>query len=425
MTEHISTVVIGAGQAGLSTSYCLSQSEEDHIVLEQNSVLASTWHKRWDSFTLVTPNWLLQLPDFAYEGDDPEGFLKRDEVIEYIEDFAATFDPPVRLGVGVESVELASNGNGYQVTTDSSTLETSNVVVAVGTFQEPRMPAFSSHISGDIKQLHSNDYRNPESLPEGAVLVVGSAQSGCQIAEELYESGRQVYLAVGKARRVPRRYRGKDFTYWFSELGIADRTVEELPSPAARFEPNPAVSGKDGGHTLNLHQFARDGVTLLGHMEDAQGSIVRFAPDLKDSLAYTDEAAAEFKRGVDKFIDKADIEAPPVPADAGPKDGYEAPIVRELDLQAEGISTIIWATGYTFDFSWVDLPIWDEYGYPRQERGVTERPGLYFVGLHWMHTIESGLLAGVGEDAAYVVNHLVRRQAETTPLNSGEQAGVE
>lgn len=329
-------------------------------------------------------------------------------MIDYLEGFAAAFDPPVRFGVRVMSVER-NLGDGYLVHTDSGTLQLENVVVAAGTYQQPRIPPFSAGVAEDIIQLHSSDYRNPESLPDSAVPVVGTGQSGCQIAEELYQSGRRVYLCVGSAGRVPRRYRGKDAVQWMSEIGFLDRTVDMLPSPAARFAPSVHASSKDGGRTLNLHQFARDGVRLLGHMEGADGRRVYLAPDLREGLASADKAAAEFKQAVDEYIVKTRQDAPEPPAGPGPQDGYDVDIVRELDLEEEGIRTIIWATGYTFDFGWVKLPVLDEYGYPVQERGVTEYPGLYFVGLHWLHTITSGLLAGVGEDAAHVVDHIARR----------------
>lgn len=410
MTERTNTVVIGGGQAGIVTSYHLSQRDVEHVVLEQAAVLFPKWRSRWDSFTLVTPNFQLQMPEFEYDGDDPDGFLTRDEVIAYLEEFAASFDPSVRFGVRATSVER--NGkNTYRVETNNGTWEAENVVVAAGTFQKARIPAFSDAVSEDVVQLHSRDYRNPESLPEGAVLVVGAGQSGSQIAEELNESGRKVYLSASNVERLPRRYRGQDSMRWLNKTGFVDRTVDELESPAERFSPNPRISGKDGGRTLNLHQFARDGVRLLGRVEGADGTKVYLAPDLHASLRTADEFAAEFKQNIDKFIAKTGRDAPEPPAGPAPQDGYDVDIVRELDLEAEGISTIIWATGYTFNFSWVKLPLLDEYGYPVQERGVTQHAGLYFVGLHWLHTIKSGLLFGVSDDAEHVANHIASRHS--------------
>jgi putative flavoprotein involved in K+ transport len=259
-----------------------------------------------------------------------------------------------------------------------------------------------------VFQIHSSAYRNPDQLPPGAVLVVGSGQSGCQIAEELLAHGRAVYLCTCGADRLPRRYRGDDSMHWLARMGFLERTVDQLPSPAARFAPNPHVSGKDGGHTINLHRFYRDGMKLLGYLRDGQGTRLDIAPDLKENLAAADKAAQEFKQGVDKFIQEQGLN---IPEEKGsePRDGYEAPVTTELDLDAAGIGTIVWGTGYSFDFSWVQFPIWDDFGYPVQQRGVTDQPGLYFVGLHWLHTIKSGLLIGVGDDAAHVVEHIEAR----------------
>lgn len=268
--------------------------------------------------------------------------------------------------------------------------------------------SFSSSISTDVLQLHSSQYRNPDQLPSGAVLVVGSGQSGCQIAEELLDAGREVYLATGRAGRVPRRYRGQDAVRWMRQTGFLDQTVDQLESSADRFRPNPHVSGKGGGRTLNLLTFHRRGIHLLGHAQDAQAWVIGFAPDLRENLAAADKFARQFKDMVDGFIDRQGLQIP----DAGkpePKSGYEAGIVTEINMAEEGINAIIWATGYRFDFSWVRFPIFDEFGYPIQERGVTPQPGLYFLGLHWLHTIESGLLSGVGADAAHVAAHFESR----------------
>jgi putative flavoprotein involved in K+ transport len=358
----------------------------------------------------VTPNWHLRLPGFAYEGDEPDGYLRRADVVRMIDDYVQSFNPPLRLGVEVKSVEknAGDNNSGFVVRTDSGALKASNVIVATGTFQRPSIPEFSQRIKPHITQVHSSRYKNPESMPPGAVLVVGSGQSGCQIAEELYKHGRKVYLSTGKAGRAPRRYRGKDFMTWFAETGAADKTVDELDSPAERFAANPQVSGRDGGHTLNLHRFAADGVTLLGRLQNADGSQVVIADDLQENLASSDEFAATFKKNIDKFIEKKGLKAP---KDEEPESsaGYEAEAATDLDLRKAGIKSIVWATGYNFDFGLVRFPIFDQFGYPRQDRGITEQSGLYFLGLHWLHTIKSGLFVGVGDDAAHVTEHIAAR----------------
>jgi putative flavoprotein involved in K+ transport len=407
MTESTDTVVIGAGQAGLAASYYLTQDGRDHVVMDRSRVGESWRTGRWDSFTLVTPNWTVRLPGFPYDGDEPDGFMARDEVVEYLENYARSFNPPLRLGVEATSVERLPGGGGYVVETSSGPIEASNVIVATGMFQNPKIPSFASAVPDRVLQVHSSAYRNPEVLPPGTVLVVGSGQSGAQMAEELYQAGRQVYLSVGSAGRAPRRYRGRDITRWLDKIGFY-RTVDMLPSPRAKFGGSPHVSGKAGGRTLNLHQFARDGVVLLGHLTGIEGVKVSLAPDLKESLAKADRFAADLKKAVDAYILKAGLDIPEEPPGDGElRDGYQAEVLTELDLDSAAISTIIWATGYRFDFGWVRLPVVDGDGYPIQERGVTEYPGLYFLGLPWLYTVKSGLLSGVGADAAHVVEHLL------------------
>jgi len=414
MTEQVDTIIIGAGQGGLSTSYYLKQQGREHIILEQAHQVAAAWRKRWDSFTLITPNWTIRLPGAEYQGDNPDGFMPRDEVIAYFEQYVEQFNLPIRYGVRVTSVEPVEAG--YIVRTDKAEYETANVVMATGLYQQPRIPPFSSNLSADIRQLHSSEYRDPEALPAGAVLVVGSAQSGCQIAEELYQRGGKVYLSVSGAGRLPRRYRGKDITQWFEEIGFADRTVDQLPSSFSKFAGSAHGTGKDGGHTINLHQFARDGVVLLGHIQSIQENRIILAPDLKENLVKADKFEAEIIKGIDTYIEKSGLD---VPIETLPefRDGYEAEMITELDLEAAGITSIIWATGYKFDFSLVKVPAFDKDGYPEQKRGVTEFLGLYFIGLPFLHTMKSGVLAGVGDDAAYVASAIATSEKKLSTLN--------
>jgi putative flavoprotein involved in K+ transport len=408
MTTHTNTVIVGGGQAGLSVSFCLTQQGRDHVVLEQAARVAPVWRdQRWDSFTLVLPNWTIRLPGGEYRGDDPDGFMSRDQFATYLEQYAERFDPPIRYGMRVMAVE-AKDG-GYLVETDTELFRASNVVIATGSFQQPKIPSFSAILHPDIKQLSSSMYRNPQALPPGAVLVVGSGQSGCQIAEELYQSGRQVYLCVGSAGRFPRRYRGKDTAWWAEAAGFFDRTVDKLPSSKAKFAAAPVVTGKDGGHTINLHRFARDGVVLLGHIQGAQDGHIGLAPDLKETLAKVDKFEADLVKMADDFIAKAGLDAP---EETLPqlRDGYDAEVITDLDLKAAGITSVIWAMGYQFDYGLVKLPIFDEDGYPRQVRGRTDYPGLYFVGLVWMYKFKSGNLLGVGEDATFVAADIADRE---------------
>lgn len=409
MKGQFDTVVIGAGQAGLAVSYYLTQQGREHIIFERARIGEAWRSGKWDSFTLVTPNYMLQLPGFAYEGDNPEAFLEKQEVIQYLEDYAARFDPPVRTGVEVTAVKRSDRQGGFLVETNTGQVAASNVVVATGTFQEPNVPDFSSKLPSHITQLHSSEYRNPEKLPPGAILVAGSGQSGCQIADELNEYGCTVYLCTGRADRLPRKYRGEDSFWWAEKLGLFEHTVEGLPSRDARFKANPQVSGKDGGKNLSLHRLAAEGVKLMGRMKDADGTKIYLGKDLEANLAQADNFAAEFKKGVDQYIEKAGMD---LPEEDKPelKAGYKTNVVEQLNLDEKGITSVIWATGYDFDFSWIDFPVYDEVGYPVQERGVTEQPGLYFVGLHFLHNRKSGLLLGVGDDAAHVTKHIASRK---------------
>jgi putative flavoprotein involved in K+ transport len=406
MTEQIDTIIIGGGQGGLSTSYHLTQQGREHVILEQADQAAEVWRNRWDSFTLNTPNWMTRLPGAEYNGDDPDGFIARDGVVAYFEEYIERFELPVRYGIRVTSVKPIETG--YLVRANEAEFEAANVVIATGLFQQPKVPPFSTNLPSQIRQLHTSEYQNPEALPPGAVLVVGSAQSGCQIAEELYQCGRKVYLSVSSAGRLPRRYRGEDITRRLFEIGFVDRPVDKLPSPKAKFAGSAHSTGKDGGHTINLHQFARDGVVLLGHIHSVQGDRIILAPDLKENLAKADKLEADIVKQVDEYIEINELD---VPIETLPdlRDGYEAREILELELEAAGITSVIWATGYKFDFGIVKLPAFDADGYPLQQRGVTEFPGLYFIGLPFLHTFKSGILAGVGDDAAHVAEHISSR----------------
>ncbi|MCW5852853.1 MAG: NAD(P)-binding domain-containing protein [Anaerolineae bacterium] len=409
MREVVNTVIIGGGQAGLALSYCLTQRGHEHVVLEQATQAGYAWrHQRWESFTLVTPNKTLRLPGAEYAGLSPEGFLPRDEIVTYFEEYVDRCHLPVQYGTRVTSVEPGAPNDHFLVKTNRRTFAARQVVVATGSFQRPKRPSFATHLTPDVHQLHSSEYRRADALPPGAVLVVGSAQSGSQIAEELYQSGRPVYLCVGSAGRAPRRYRGKDIFEWLDLSGFLSMTVDQLPSRQARFAGNPHVSGKAGGHVLNLHQFARDGVRLLGHIQGAEGDRVSIAPDLKENLAKGDKFETDIVRLVDNYIARMGLEAPP---ETLPQltDGYTLADVTDLNVKAAGITSLIWATGYSWDFSWVKAAVLDEIGYPITQRGVTSVAGLYFLGLHWLYSRESALLCGVGKDADYLAETITNR----------------
>jgi putative flavoprotein involved in K+ transport len=403
MLKVIDTIIIGGGQSGLSTSYYLQEQQVEHIILEKAAFPASAWRQRWDSFTLVTPNWMIDLPGGKYQGDDPNGFMSRDELVAYFEEYVNRYQLPVECGVTVHSVEPAQSG--FLVNTSQGQYQAANVVVAVGFYQQPKVPPFSANCPGEICQIHSADYRNPQSLPEGGVLVIGSAQSGSQLAEELLESGRDVYLSVSETGRFPRRYRGVDAAVWMEKMGYFKRTVDQLPSNQARFAASAHGTGKNGGHTINMHQFARDGIRLLGRIASIRDHQVLVEPGLHDSLRQADQFELEFVQEIDAFIKKTGIDAP---EEALPhlEDGFQQDEIRHLDLKTAEIRNIIWATGYSCDFSWVQFPVFDTDGLPIHERGVTQIPGLFFNGMPFLHSGKSGLLYGCAEDAAYIANRI-------------------
>jgi len=400
--EKIETVIVGGGQAGLSTSFHLKHLGHEHVVLEQAEQAGNAWRNdRWDSFTLVTPNWSFQLPGAHYDGEDPDGYMPKDEIVKYFERYVETFNLPVQYGTTVTEVAPLDE-KGYRVMTDRGTFLANQVIMATGSFQKPKIPEFSRSIPHHIKQLHSGQYRNPAQLPDGAVLVIGGAQSGLQIAEELYQAGRRVFVCTCSAPRLPRRYRGRDIVSWLVDTGFWDQTQDKLPSPKARLAGNPQVTGKNGGHTLNLHQFARDGVTLLGHVAAVEDGHAYFKPDLVENLARSDKAEKDVIGMIDRFIQ---VNGMDVPRDELPnlQDGYAADIITSLDLEAENITTIIWAMGYASDDSLVKLPLTDDDGFPLQERGITRYPGLFFVGTNWLYKRKSVTLLGMNEDVEYLV----------------------
>jgi putative flavoprotein involved in K+ transport len=349
----------------------------------------------------------MRMPGAPYAGDEPYGFLSRAQIVNYFDEYVKRWGLPVRSGVEVLNVEKTLEG--YLVRTSEGDCQADNVVIATGVYQSPKIPQFSSSIPRNILQTHSMDYKNPAALPEGAVLVVGTGQSGAQIARELYESGRKVYLSMGSTGRVPRRYRGRDINDWFTRIGLFDTKVWELKSPREKFAAHPQNSGRNGGETLNLHKFARDGVVLLGHASDVRRGKLLLVPDLHELLTKVDEFERAALEKVDDYIRRNGLHAPPERV-RQLRDGYRQRVITELDLSSSGIHTVIWATGYRFDYSLVKLPVIDEDGYPIQQRGVTPYEGLYFLGMPWLYNRRSGILFGVGDDAAYIANHIATRQ---------------
>ena len=407
--SRLEVIIIGAGQAGLSASYYLTRRGIEHAVLDRGRLGGSWSERRWDSFSLVTPNWTIRLPGAEYQGPQPDGFMLRDDFVKYLERWAMSFRSPVRTGHEVTGLGRGRNGQ-LRVDTKAGPLEAPVVVVATGTMQKPRRPGFSERLSPRVRQLDAENYRNPTDLAPGAVLVVGSGQTGGQIADELRRAGRQVLLCVGGAGRVPRRYRGRDCVAWLVDLGFFDRTPDMLDSPALRFGPEVHVSGRDGGCTISLHSFRRDGMRLLGKLAAVDGEVLQFADDLRRNMDNADRISRTIREGVDALVERNGIDAPMPTAEEiegePPHGQWSIREVPSIDLRNENVNTVMWATGFSFDFSWIDFPVCDDMGYPVTDRGATGVPGLYFMGLNWMVKRKSGLLYGVGEDARHVADHI-------------------
>jgi len=404
MKESIQTVVIGAGQAGLAVSQCLRARGREHVVLERGRI-AETWRsQRWDSFYLNSPNWATQLPGYPYRGPEPDAFASLREIIEQLEGYARSFGAPVREGVLVSRVRR--NGDRFVVQTDRGEIEARHVVVAAGSYQKPNFTSLWSSLPPDVQHLHTSEYRRPAQLTPGAVLIIGSGQSGCQIAEELLAADREVYLAVGRCPWLPRRYRGREVMAWLQDLGIVDQTVDTLPSPEARLLCNFPVSGNDGGHDCNPPWLARRGAILTGRVEAIDGWKLRLGSGLEQVLAAGDAFVAEFKKKVEALVASSRLD---VPAPEPEEEKTQASAIQTLDLREAGIRTVIGANGFRPDHSWIEGVQTDAQGWPVQHRGVSTVPGLYFVGLHWLHKRKSALLLGVGEDAEYVAGQISER----------------
>ncbi|MFJ6082240.1 MSMEG_0569 family flavin-dependent oxidoreductase [Streptomyces sp. NPDC092369] len=401
---HFPVAVIGGGQAGLSVSHCLRERGIEHVVVEANRVGHEWRSRRWDSFCLVTPNWQCRLPGYPYRGDDPDGFMVREEIVRYLEGYVAHFRPPLVEGVSVTRVRRPAGGT-YELATTAGDFTAEQVVVATGPYHRPRIPRAAERLPAGIEQVHSSAYRSPAQLPDGAVLVVGTGQSGCQIAEDLHLAGRQVHLAVGSAPRVARFYRGRDCVAWLDEMGHYARSIDEFDDAGAvRMRVNHYVTGRDGGRDIDLRAFAKDGMRLYGRLTSIDGPALEFADDLKVNLDHADAVAEGIKDAIDAHIAARGIDAPTEPryTPVWEPDGQAG----ELSLAEAGVTSVVWATGFARDHRWIEIPAFDGRGYPMHWRGVTSVPGLYFVGLPWQHSWGSGRFEAVGRDAEFIAGHI-------------------
>ncbi len=405
-STHHSVVIVGGGQAGLSLSYYLKRRGIEHVVIEKHDPVHAWRDQRWDSFCLVTPNWQCKLPGWEYSGADPHGFMKKDEIIDYLDGFVKHVDAPLLAHCTVSRVTPTSGG--FAISASLGEFTADQVVVASGGYHVPVVPRLAERLPRDIVQLHSEQYRNPQALPDGVVLVVGNGQSGSQIAEDLHLAGRRVVLATGDAPRCARFYRGKDVVDWLAEMNYYEMPVEAHPlREGVRDNTNHYVTGRDGGRDIDLRRFAAEGMELYGMLTDLDGDVLRFAPDLAANLAHADKIYNGINASIDKYIAQRCIDAPP-PALYTPV--WEVQQERErLSLREAGITSVIWCIGFQPDFSWLEAPVFNGRGHPVHVRGITAQPGLYFLGLPWLHTWGSGRFSGVARDAVHIAEAIGER----------------
>jgi putative flavoprotein involved in K+ transport len=402
-TENRPVVVIGAGPAGLAVSYELSGAGIDHVVLERGRV-GQSWRGRWDTFCLVTPNWYVQLPGGKYDGDDPNGFMHRDEVVAFLERYANSFRAPIVDQIDVTALR-PDDGGAFVITTSEGELRADAVVVATGAFQQAHRPVIAEAPPG-LLVIDAGGYHTPDALPDGPVVVVGSGQTGCQIADELHRSGREVTLACGKAGWAPRQVDGRDIVSWLVETPFLEQTLADLPTPASRLAANFQVTGRDRGRDLNYRTLADDGVTLAGRLAGASERGLRFAPDLHESVAWGDARYADIcnllqRAALDRGLRPPDLPAPR-PLKADPPD----------ELKTRALAAVIFTAGYRPTYrSWVQIPdAFDDMGFPIQRDGAsTVVSGLYFMGTHFLRKRKSSTLFGMAEDAAIVARTVAAR----------------
>ncbi|MFF9478360.1 flavin-containing monooxygenase [Streptomyces sp. NPDC014733] len=402
-SEETEVVVVGAGQAGVAMSEHLGAQGIPHLVLERERIAERWRSERWDSLVANGPAWHDRFPGMEFPDVAPDAFASKDQVAEYLVAYAEKIDAPVRCGVEVTSVRKRADRPGFRVETSEGTVDARFVVAATGPFQRPVIPPIVPDGAVPV-QIHSSGYRNPEQLPEGGVLVVGAGSSGVQIADELRRSGRRVLLSVGPHDRPPRSYRGRDFCWWLGVLGIWDAQTP----PQGAEHVTIAVSGARGGHTVDFRELAGSGIELVGLTASYDEGVLRFAPDLAANIALGDGKYLEFLRAADAYIERNGLDLPEEPAahvlGADPE-CVTSPRL-ELDLAGAGVTSIVWATGFATDYSWLDADAFDEQGRPDQRRGISSEPGVYFLGLPWLSRRGSSFIWGVWHDARYVADHI-------------------
>ncbi len=401
--EKVDTLIVGGGQAGLAMSEHLGNLGIEHLILERHRIAERWRSERWDSLVANGPAWHDRFPTLEFADTQPGAFPGKERVADYFVEYAELIKAPIRCGVDVSSVEKLPGLMGFRAETSHGVIEAKSVVAATGPFQRPVIPPVIPD-QANVLQMHSNIYRNPEQLPQGAVLVVGAGSSGGQIADELLRAGRNVYLSVGPHDRPPRSYRGKDFVWWLGVLGKWD---------AAALEPGTdhvtiSVSGARGGHTVDFRKLAEQGMNLVGLTESYEDSILHFATDLGDNIARGDENYLSVLDEADEWVERNGLDLPlePEARQIGPEPECVINPIRQLNLTQADISTVIWATGYAVDYSWLKVNSFDERGNPIHQRGVSQESGIYFVGLPWQSRRGSSFIWGVWHDAKYVADQI-------------------
>jgi putative flavoprotein involved in K+ transport len=406
--NDIPIVIIGAGIAGLCVSYYLSKKNINHIILERG-VIGNSWiNERWDSFHLVNPNWAIKIPDFDinsknFPSNNPDGFLNKTEVVNYIESFAKFVGSKIYEKENVK--KISKKNNRYQIVTSKQILSSKIVIVASGAFGNAHSPNIKTNLDQNIFQIHSSEYKNSTQLPKGDVVVVGSGQSGAQIAEDLLNSGKNVWLSVSKCGRRPRSYRGKDSSWWNYKMGLFDKTVNQVPFEE-RWKCSAHTSGSMGGHDINLLDLKEKGLNLCGSVKKCENHKLLIKNNLYKNIKFSDEYAINWSEDVDNFIKNSKIQATVEKITPDNRIiGKQLNSISEIYLK-KFEDSVIWATGFRYNYDWIDLDITDKHNHPLQKRGITKFPGFYFMGLQWMHSSKSAQFIGVAEDANFIVNDI-------------------
>ena len=418
--ETVDTLVVGAGQAGIAMSEHLGKAGVSHLVLERSRIAERWRSERWDSLVANGPAWHDRFPGMEFPDLDPDGFPAKDAVADYFEAYARQINAPIRCGVEVRSVERHIGRPGFRVETSQGVIDAQNVVAATGAFQVPVVPDLIANAPG-ITQMHSTKYRNPGQLAEGAVLVIGAGSSGTQIAEELMLSGRKVYLSVGPHDRPPRAYRGRDFCWWLGVLGKWDM---ETPGPGTE-HVTIAVSGARGGHTIDFRRLAGKGMILVGRTNGFEGTSLSFSDDLATNLDRGDANYMALLDEADAYAAKNGIDLPedPEARRIEPQPDCVANPILNLDLAQAGITTIIWATGFSSDYRWLKLDVFDERGRPKHQRGVSAERGIYFLGLPWQSRRGSSFIWGVWHDAKHIADRISTQRKYNEYRPSSQKVG--